>query len=90
MTNSFCVVGLAALMLVIAACAATSPNAKPPATTAAQDQTCLKDTGSRMPPNNAGCRGVGRSYSKEDVDRTGATTADQALRNLDPSVTIAH
>ena len=31
---------------------------------------------------------AGRSYSKEDVDRTGKTTASGALRLMDPSVTI--
>ena len=58
---------------------------------------CLRDTGSRIPPTEAekkattaaGCaRGPGRSYSKQDLDRTGAIDTADALRQLDPSLTI--
>ena len=90
MTNSIRVVGVIATMLVIAACAATSPNAKPPATAAAHDPSCLKQTGSRILRDNAGCKGVGSSYSSADIDRTGATTAGEALRDLDPAITVTH
>ena len=57
------------------ASAAAKPDAKP---------FCLKDTGSRIKPKEGECRGPGTSYSKEDLDQTGAFDASGALRRLDP------
>jgi hypothetical protein len=71
-------------------CATTADNAKPkPAVAAAtaQDPTCLTDTGSRIATNSK-CRGFGRSYSSTDIDRTGQTSAADALAQLDPSITV--
>ena len=70
-------------------CATTAENAKPkPAATAAvKDSNCLTDTGSRI-TGNSKCRGYGRAYSSEDIDRTGQTNAADALALLDPSVTV--
>jgi len=68
-------------------CAATTPNAKAkPATAAVKDPTCLTETGSRVPGSK--CRGYGRSYSNEDIERTGQTSAGDALSLLDPSITV--
>ncbi len=69
-------------------CASTTPNAKAkPATAAAvKDPTCLTETGSRIPGSK--CRGYGRSYSNEDIERTGTTSAGDALSLLDPSITV--
>jgi hypothetical protein len=69
-------------------CATTTPNAKAkPATAAAvKDPTCLTETGSRVPGSK--CRGYGRSYSNEDIERTGQTSAGDALSLLDPSITV--
>lgn len=55
------------------------------------DSNCLKQTGSRIAPrpDKQGRKCVnapGRAYSKEDLDRTGATGLADALRRLDPSV----
>lgn len=52
---------------------------------------CLRQTGSRISPraDKHGRKCVnapGRSYSKDDLDRTGATDMAEALRRLDPSV----
>ncbi|HET9389835.1 MAG TPA: hypothetical protein VFO44_09330 [Steroidobacteraceae bacterium] len=71
---------------------ATSPN---PRTASAKDAAlrpnCIRDTGSRLPANPPGCQNVaGRSYSQDDIDRTGQTDAANALRMLDPSVTVHH
>ncbi len=90
MTSPMRVVSLIASLLVIAACAATTPGAKPQAAAVAQNPTCLKQTGSRLPAGDAGCKGTGYSYSSDDINRTGETTAGDALRQLDPSVTISH
>ena len=55
------------------------------------DRNCLRDTGSLIKPKPGQCLPVaGRSYSREDIDRTGARTLGPALKDLDPSVTIQH
>ncbi|MBS0431338.1 MAG: hypothetical protein JSS21_02875 [Proteobacteria bacterium] len=55
------------------------------------DRNCLRDTGSHIPPPKGGCLPVaGRSYSHEDIQRTGQTDIGQALQQLDPSVTSGH
>lgn len=52
--------------------------------------TCVQDTGSRIKRKSTDdCRSVaGRSYDREALDQTGAINAGDALRNLDPGVTI--
>jgi hypothetical protein len=71
-----------ASLLFLAACAArVVGDAKP-------DPTCLTQTGSRMAVNGSSCSAVGRSYTSEDINRTGATTAAGALRLMDPSITV--
>jgi hypothetical protein len=70
-------------------CATTADNAKskPPVSAAAKDPSCLTDTGSRI-AGTSKCRGYGRAYSSEDIDRTGKTSAADALALMDPSVTV--
>ena len=64
---------------------ATTPRAVPPL----DSRQCIRDTGSHIPPPKGQCLPVaGRSYSQEDIRRTGTTTTGQALRMLDPSVTV--
>jgi hypothetical protein len=76
--------------LVLFGCAATSQNVspKPAATAAMKNPNCLTETGSRISAGKQGCRGYGRSYSDEDIDRTGKTSAGDALALLDPSITV--
>lgn len=48
---------------------------------------CVRDTGSRIKPKKDECLGIaGRSYSAEDLQRTGATNVGEALRRVDPSI----
>jgi putative hemolysin len=55
------------------------------------DRNCLRDTGSLIPPKKGDCLPVtGRSYSKDDIDNTGAHTLGPALERLDPSITLQH
>jgi hypothetical protein len=64
-------------------------DAKPAAAKPKPDKPtvgCTQETGSRLPPKKDSCAGVGRSYSRDDIDRTGAVTAGGALRLMDPSV----
>ncbi|HUE09451.1 MAG TPA: hypothetical protein VMQ54_00870 [Steroidobacteraceae bacterium] len=84
------VAGAWGAVLVLAACAQTSSGVKPQASAAATpDPTCLTQTGSRL-GDGTNCTAAGHSYSKDDMDRTGATTVGGALRLLDPSLTISH
>ena len=54
------------------------------------DRNCLQYTGSRLIRADSKGRkcanATGRSYSKEDIDRTGAIDLRDALRKLDPAV----
>jgi len=59
------------------------------------DRNCLRQTGSRITAshnakvtkNKQQCAPFnGRSYSREDIERTGETDIADALRKLDPSV----
>jgi hypothetical protein len=72
-------------------CASTAGTSTPAATSArTNDPTCLADTGSRLPAGKKGCRGTGRSYTQDDLQRTGETDVGDALAHLDPSVTVHH
>ena len=77
--------------LVLFGCAATpqNPGSKPPASAAIKDPNCLTETGSHV-ESKSSCRGYGRSYSYEDIQRTGQTQAADALGLLDPSITVHH
>jgi len=79
-----------AAALILAACtantAAVKPNAGAPETVA-QNPYCLNQTGSRIAASSADCA-FGRSYSSDDMNRTGATTTGDALRLLDPSIRV--
>ena len=80
-----------ATVLILAACAATTADVKPKAAApgaVAQNPACLSQTGSRIAGNNGNCSAIGRSYSSDDINRTGSTTAGEALRLLDPSITV--
>jgi hypothetical protein len=78
--------------LMLASSAATSDEATPApkkASAAAQNPSCLTQTGSRI-DGKGKCRGTGRSYTSEDLRRTGKTTLGGALPLLDPSITVHH
>jgi len=52
---------------------------------------CVKETGTNIRPRDpktgkALCAGPGRSYTRDQIDRTGQTNIADALRRLDPSV----
>jgi hypothetical protein len=64
---------------------ATAKAFGPPAA-ATKDSTCLT-TASRIPASAPNCQGTGRSYDGDDISRTGATNAGQALQQLDPAIT---
>jgi hypothetical protein len=77
----------AAAVLTLAGCASTS-GTKPTAAVTAQNLDCPTSTASRIPTTIPNCAAIGRSYSSEDLERTGATSAGGAMRRLDPSLTV--
>ena len=87
----------ASAVLLLAACSsapATRADTKN-ASAAAATQRCFgtTTTASRIPPGPNECATAAspvRSYSSEEIDRTGATDAAHALQLLDPSVTVGH
>jgi hypothetical protein len=62
-------------------CATNNSPAPSPAKSA-----CNINTGSRLPAG--GCASPSRTYTQDDLNRTGQTTAAGALGQLDPTVTI--
>ncbi len=93
MTNYMRITGLIVAGACLFGCAAPAENAKakPPASAAiVKHPNCLTDTGSRVSSDASKCRGYGRNFSSEDIDRTGRTSAADALALLDPSVTVHH
>ena len=70
-------------------CSATQPR---PDTREAADtavRPCSVATASRLPPKPGDCSAApGRTYSQDDVQRTGQTTVGGALQLLDPSITV--
>ena len=91
MTTYLRIANTIATVLILAACAANTAGVKPKSgasATVAHNSACPAQTVSRISDYNADCAAFGRSYSREDIDRTGATTADEALRLMDPSITV--
>ncbi|MDW2980545.1 hypothetical protein [Rhodanobacter sp. KK11] len=66
-------------------------SAQPPVRQAARpdDRHCLRETGSHIPAKKGQCLPVnGRSYSQEDLQRTGEPELGRALQKLDPRITV--
>jgi hypothetical protein len=85
-TLALCILGAG---LCSAAAVADDAKPAPEPAHASSPSTCIRDTGTRLKLAPGECTAsAGRSYTKEDVDRTGKTTASGALRLMDPSVTI--
>ena len=83
--------GLMLAAAMLAGCAAGAANMKPAAVVAtANGSSCPHSTGTRIPLGESDCAGPGRSYSSDQLQRTGATDAASALALLDPSITVRH
>ncbi|RCS29075.1 hypothetical protein DEO45_13495 [Rhodanobacter denitrificans] len=55
------------------------------------DRNCLRSTGSLIPAKEGQCLPVaGRSYSGDEVRRTGVNNTARALQMLDPSISVGH
>ena len=77
------------LVALAAGCAsAPAPHALPDTGAKLTNEMCLPATGTRIAVREHECAAFGRSYTGEAIRNTGATTVDEALRLLDPSITI--
>jgi hypothetical protein len=77
----------AALALTISACASTSAVHSPPA--AANTATAGCASNDRSPSANKDCASPGATYTQDQLRRTGVVgDTAQALRKLDPSITV--
>ena len=74
---------------VLAACA-TTPGARASHATAASVPPgwCSTASGKPLRPGSSGCDSLTRTYSGEQLRRTGMTDAAHALGMLDPEVTV--
>ena len=65
------------------------PDKAAPADHVLSDRNCVTDTGSMIRSTKPRCLPVnGRSYSQDDIQRTGQTHLGPALQQLDPSITV--
>lgn len=86
------VVAAFAAGLVFVSSAAIGDDATPQPkkhSAAAAQPNCPAQTGSRISAKGK-CRGPGRSYTSDDINRTGKATVGEALPLLDPSITVHH
>lgn len=66
---------------------ASRPSA--PATVTPDEHNCIRETGSHIPARKGHCLPVnGRSYTREELQRTGEPELGRALQKLDPSITV--
>lgn len=82
-----------AMLLSVGGCAGAPQQ--PAAQTAGLRNVATDDGGcsrsrvaNRIPRSGEPCSAAGRSYSNEEIARTGATTTGEALRLLDPAITV--
>lgn len=82
-------------VIALAACASNPPAA--PRTARANAATssgspigCVNKTATRLPTTPADCAGFGNSHSNDALRSTGQVEAQDALRMLDPAVTVGH
>jgi hypothetical protein len=81
----------ACLVGPLAACTIPSPTrevAQGIALAPAHPRGCVAATATRIPVKEQDCAGFGQTYTREDIERTGATDAAGVLRLLDPTLTV--
>lgn len=100
---SLAALALAVGLLVSATAAAQNPSPSSPSSVAPKtshagksvikpgDRNCLRSTGSLIPAKPGECLPVaGRSYSADELRRTGTNDNARALQTLDPSISVGH
>lgn len=76
----------AGLVLSLAACA-PAPT-RPTESVASSPPAGCVHTASRIETKNDDCGGFGQSHTQQDIQRTGGADTGQALRLLDPTLTV--
>ena len=81
---------IGACLAALAAGCASAPIPHGMADTGARltHEPCLAATGTRIAVRERECAAFGRTYTGEEIRNTGASTVDEALRLLDPSITV--
>ena len=77
---------LTILIPALALCACASDPARTAATGKNSEKHCIRDTGSRIPSEGECSGAAGRSYSREELERSGEMSTGGALERLDPTV----
>jgi hypothetical protein len=82
-------IGLMVVAGVTAGCATDVADQKFASNASRETQAqayCVRDTGSRIKVKEGECRNgaAGRTYSREELETTGAMTPGEALKKLDP------
>ncbi|MEY2114211.1 MULTISPECIES: hypothetical protein [Rhodanobacter] len=86
--------GTSAALLAQDAATATRPagsSSQPSAPSAARpdEYNCIRETGSHIPARQGRCLPVnGRSYTLQELQRTGEPELGRALQKLDPRITV--
>jgi hypothetical protein len=83
----------ASILLTLGACATVAPTPTREVARAASLATppvrgCVSDTATRLPARPGECTGFGQTYSREDIERTGARDTAEALLLLDPTLRV--
>jgi uncharacterized lipoprotein YajG len=78
-----------ATTLLLAACS-TAGDVKPNAGATAQNSNCVAQTGSRITSKDSNCDPTTRTYTSDDINKTGITPAQNGLQYVDTSLTIHH
>jgi hypothetical protein len=78
----------AAVIAALAACATSAPLPGSAAAVAKPPVGCVSATATHLPVRSNECAGVGSTYTRQDLDRTGQVDTPDALRALDPSVRV--
>ena len=75
----------------ICGCASTAPQSDAKTRTAAVAPQCAAETGSRIHRDSSQCSASpSRTYTRDDIERTGSIDTAEALRLLDPTITVHH
>jgi uncharacterized lipoprotein YajG len=83
------VLPVACAALLLAACATPPPRQTQPLANAAKPPAgCVAQVATHLPVKDDQCAGFGATYTDKDLQNTGQTYPNQALRQLDPSVQL--
>jgi hypothetical protein len=80
-------------LIALAGACASNPPAERRATASATSHSgspvgCVNRTATRLPTSPEDCAGFGNSHSADAIKTTGQPNAGEALRMLDPTVTV--